>query len=111
MTASTTVNTNPIHADQLVPVNHRLIEALLFVDAPSTDRPVEVRVALRDGRAFAFAAYTPAALSKIMGDNGAKQLSVVDSGLMIVSQVTTAAILDALNRMLVIGIERFGLAL
>ncbi|MHB8626531.1 MAG: hypothetical protein ACYDBJ_07785 [Aggregatilineales bacterium] len=107
----TAVNTAPIRADQIVPVEHRQIAAILFVDAPSADRPVELRVALRDGRAFAFTAYTPAALNRILGDNGSRQLSVVDSGLLIVAQVTPAAIIDALDQMLAIGIERFGLAL
>jgi hypothetical protein len=105
------LKTTSISTDQLLPVAHRQIEAILFVDAPSVDRPVELRVALQDGRAFAFTAYTPAALSKIMGDSGSKQLSVVDSGLLIVAQVTPAAILDALDQMLTIGIDRFGLAL
>lgn len=110
-TAPAALNTSAIQADQLVPVEHRQIEAILFVDAPSAVRPVELRVALRDGRAFAFTAYTPAALNAIMGDGGARQLSVVDSGLLIVAQVSPAAVLDALDQMLVIGIERFGLAL
>ena len=107
----TAVSTVPIKADQLIPVQHRQVEAILFVDRPSADRPVELRVALHDGRAFAFIAYTPTALNRIMGDSGTKQLSVVDSGLLIVAQVTPAAILDALDRMLAIGIERFGLPL
>ena len=111
MTTPTTLNSTPIRADQLIPVEHRQIEAILFVDAPSAERPVELRVALRDGRTFAFTAYTPAVLSAIMGDGGARQLSVVEPGLLIVAQVTPAAVLDALDQMLIIGIDRFGLAL
>ena len=111
MTAPSTVNSAPIQADTLIPVEHREIEAILFVDAPFADHPVELRVALRNGRTFAFTAYTPAVLGAIMGERGAKQLSVVEPGLVIVAQVTPAAILDALDRMLIIGIDRFGLPL
>jgi len=100
---------SPVQAGQMVSLNHRYIEAILFVDAPTAtaDRPVEIRVALRDGRTLVFTAYTPAALIRAMGS--ASQLSVVDAALMIVLRVTPDAIIDALDQMLVIGIERFGL--
>jgi hypothetical protein len=102
---------SPVEAGQIVSVDHPHIEAVLFVDAPNTagDLPVEIRVAMRNGRTLAFTAYTPAALSRAMGS--ASQLSVVDAALMIVMRVTPDAIIDALDQMLVIGIERFGLSI
>ena len=100
---------SPVEAGQIVAVDHQHIEAILFVDAPNSvgDLPVEIRVAFRDGRNLAFTAFTPAALTRSMGS--ASQLSVVDAALMVVIRVTPDAILDALDQMLVIGIEHFGL--
>ena len=99
----------PVEAGQIIPVEHSHVEAILFVDAPNTtaDRPVEIRVAMRDGRTLGFTAYTPAALVRTMGS--ASQLSVVDAALMVVMRVTPDAVIDALDQMIVIGIERFGL--
>jgi len=101
---------SPVEAGQIVPIDHQHIEAILFVDAPNAnaDRPIEIRVALRDGRTLAFTAYTPAALIRAMGS--ASQLSVVDAALMVVLRVTPDAILDAFDQMVVIGLDRFGLS-
>lgn len=103
------LSNDAIQAGQIIPLDHRHIEAILFVDTPGTaDRPVEVRAALRDGRTFAFTAYTPAALARVMRESRAQ--CVVDVGLLVVSAVTPDAVIEALERALVIGIERFGLA-
>ncbi len=104
-----TDNTFPIQAGEIIPVDHAQIEAILFVDTPreSADHAVEIRVALRDGRNFAFTVYTPAALMHIMRESG--QTSLVDTGMMLVSAVTLEAVRDALEKMLVLDIARFGL--
>ncbi len=103
--------TPTIEAGQIIPLEHRTLEAILFVDTPHTPAKsgVEIRVALRDGRTFGFTVYTPVSLTRIMNDSG--QSSVVDVGMIIVNQITLDAVLDALERMLSSGIERFGLAL
>lgn len=100
---------NPVEAGQMVAIDHPSIAAILFVDAPNAagDRPVEIRVALRDGRNLAFTVYTPAALSRAMGS--ASQLSVVDAALMVVLRATPDAIIDALDQMLLTGMAHFGL--
>ncbi len=98
----------PIIADAVISIPHRLIEAILFVTAPHdpTDAVTEFRVALRDGRTFALTAYTPAAITRLMAESG--HASLVDPGLIIVRTITLAAVLDALEKALRLGIERFG---
>lgn len=100
-----------IQAGEVLPIEHRQIAALLFVEAPkaSADAPVEIRVGLHDGRAFSFTVYTPAALLRLLSDSG--QNSLVDVGMMVLRVITVEAVIEALDKMLVLNIERFGVAI
>jgi hypothetical protein len=67
-------------------------------------------VTLRDGRCFGFSAHTPEHLRQSMDDE--HELSFVTSGLVVVSEITVEAILDALEKCLdkggLYGLEHFG---
>ncbi len=103
------MNVTTLQAGQVITLDHRHIEGLLFVDNPRAESSVELRVALRDGRNFGFTVYTPAALTHIMAQT--RNNSVVDPDMLIVNEVTLEAVIGALEKMLAAGIERFGLAL
>jgi hypothetical protein len=89
------------------------VEFLRMVDAGevSTDyREYEFFVTLKDGRGFGFAASTPEYLRDYMDKHGER--TYVDSGLVIVGEVTVDTILEALEKCLEgegsYGLEAYG---
>ncbi|HST04986.1 MAG TPA: hypothetical protein VLQ48_09640 [Chloroflexia bacterium] len=67
-------------------------------------------VTLKDGRAFGFCAWTPELVREYMDER--KELSFVNSGLLMVSEISIEAVLDALENCLdqarLYGLEHFG---
>ncbi len=92
-----------------IEIDHPKIASITFATevGDRADQMVEIFVELRDGRHFSFTVYTPRALEHLMRENGWP--SLVDLDVMIVREIGLGPILHALDQMLALGIERFGL--
>ena len=71
---------------------------------PGGDGNVDLWAHLRDGRTFAFTAFTVADVQRLMGDDR----SFVSPGMLLVAELSEAAILDAVVNAAQLGIEHFG---
>lgn len=87
-------------------IEHDQIADVTFTSVPA-EGGIEFYVGLHDGSVHSFTAYTPAQIEQMMTQNG--WLSFVDLDTLIVKEKSLEAITHALEQVLLLGIEHFGI--